>query len=409
MSAHRDEESHVPVSIFRVKSGAEPFIVCGVKLEGDDAIDEIDGNDHSTRIFLQQSVFAQREKFCAELDSASVCSDLRDLMKLERKKNKSSTASMKKKYRKAEVSAVDLIRTGLANVHVILSRIFQTLLVFLDTPTPPPNLARVGHPEIETASRRSREFDVRLKRIAFELRKKVGQTRSALTKLQIHPENSKLRAMAENKLYQSIRCALSLLNSYLRFLPHAVKVSVYPGALRSAVDQLEAVAAFTERLNFDPGEFGKDVKCLRVVVERFHDELVKKPYNGAATGSRAAALNNLAREQCGPSSKTVINSKIKKSKQLLQTKSTLKRALSMQSPEKVPQSRQTAVLDLADHELSHILACRSPGMSLEAVGENVSFAADFTIQIVEELVGTVCREMFLDDIVEKILKLELRE
>ena len=252
----------------------------------------------------------------------------------------------------------------------------------------------------------------------------VGQTRSAVTKLQIHPESTELRATAEKKLYQSIRCALSLLNTYLSYLPHAVKASVYPGALRSAVDKLEDLVAFTERLNFDPGEFGKDVQVLRGVVERsgmgvlegrkcFPEALVKKPSYGAATGrsgSRAAAfnmINNLVGKQCGPSSK--LNSQIKKSKRLLHTKSNLKQALPMQSPEKVPQCRQTAVLDLADHELSHILACRSPGMSIGTVGENVSFAADLTIQIVEELVGNVCREMFLDGIIEKILKIELRE
>jgi len=277
---------------------------------------------------------------------------------------------------------------------------------------------------------------VRLKRIAFELKQKVGQTRSALMKLKIHPESVKLRETAENKLYQSIRCTLTLLNSYLGHLPHSVKTSVYPVALRSAVDVMEAVAAFAERLNFDPGEFGNDLNRLKVAAERsgkdVHDkgnilqqELVKKPYLGSATKNRAEAftmINNLAREKFGVASKPVLYSP-KKSKESSPTKSAetspkksnLKRASLLQSPKtKTVPEGQTTVLDLADDELSHILACRFRGMSREAIGEEsnthpVSFAADFTTQIVEDLVGTVCREMFLDEVVETILKLELRE
>ena len=262
----------------------------------------------------------------------------------------------------------------------------------------------------------------------------VGQTRSALMKLKIHPESVKLRKAAENRLYQSIRCTLTLLNSYLGHLPHSVKTSVYPAALKSAVAEMEAVAAFTERLNFDAGEFSKDLKRIKTAAERsgngfrdkgniFQEELVKKPYPGSATKNRPEAftmINNLAREKFGLSSKSVLNSP-KKSKcssptKLAETspkKSNLKRASLLQSPKIVPEGQNT-VLDLADDELSHILACRFRGKSREAVCDEsnihpVSFAADFTTQIIEDLVGSVCRDMFLDEVVDTILKLELRE
>ena len=261
----------------------------------------------------------------------------------------------------------------------------------------------------------------------------VGQTRSALMKLKIHPESVKLREAAEKKLYQSIRCTLTLLNSYLRHLPHSVNTSVYPEALKSAVDEIEAVVAFTEGLNFDPGEFGNDLKRLRAAAERsgkvvhdkgniFQEELIKKPRLESATKNRPEAfsmINNLAREKFGISSKSVLNSP-KKSKESSPTKSSetspkksnLKRASLLQPPKIVPEG-QTTVLDLADDELSHILACRFQAMSREALGEEsnahpVSFAADFTTQIVGDLVGTVCREMFLDEVIESILKLELK-
>merc|ERR1712037_394463 len=144
---------------------------------------------------------------------------------------------------------------------------------------------------------------------------------------------------------------------------------------------------------------------------------------GSATKNRAEAftmINNLAMEKFGVASKPVLYSP-KKSKESSPTKSSetspkksnLKRA-SLLQPHKIVPEGQTTVLDLADDELSHILACRFRGMSREAIGEEsnthpVSFAADFTTQIVEDLVGTVCREMFLDEVVETILKLELRE
>ena len=259
----------------------------------------------------------------------------------------------------------------------------------------------------------------------------MGQTRSALTKLKIHPERVKLQQTAENKLYQSVRCTLTLLNSYLGYLPHSFNTSVYPEALKSAVNEMQSVAEFTERLNFDPGEFSNDLKRLKAAVDRsgrfIHGkaitiESLKKPHPESGIKNRPEAfimINNLAREKFGVSSRSVSNSP-KKSKESSQRKSAetspkksnLKRASLLQSPKIVPEGH-TMVLDLADDELSHILASRFHGVSSDIVAEEhdthpVSFVADFATQIVEELVGTVCQELFLDDVFEKILKLELR-
>ena len=179
MSADSDKESQVPDSIFRVKPGTDPFRIYGVELDEDnDALEEIDGPDESTRAFLRQEIFSQREKFFAELDSAAdVGPDLEDFVKMVEKekatREKTTTASGKTKYRKTEVNTADQIRQGLSLMEVTFSRIFQALLVVIDNPTSSSNSARVGFPEIERASRRSREFNVRLKRIAFELKQKV--------------------------------------------------------------------------------------------------------------------------------------------------------------------------------------------------------------------------------------------
>ena len=179
MSENSEKESQVPDSIFRVKPGTDPFRIYGVELDEDDeALEELDGPDDSTKVFLRQEMFSHREKFFAELDSAvDVGPDLEDLVRMVGKDNSSqgkrSAVSTKTKYHKANVSTSDQIRMGLAHVDVTFSRIFQALLVLIDNSTSPLSSARVGVPEIERASRRSREFNVRLGRLSFELKQRV--------------------------------------------------------------------------------------------------------------------------------------------------------------------------------------------------------------------------------------------
>ena len=136
--------------------------------------------------FFNKRFFSQREKFFAELDSvADVAPNIEDFVKMVEKENsreKISNASVKKN-RKAYVSTAEQIRTGLAHVDVTFSRIFQALLVLIDNPTSSSNSARAGSPEKERVSRRSREFNVRLKRIAFELKQKVLHLRFLRTQM----------------------------------------------------------------------------------------------------------------------------------------------------------------------------------------------------------------------------------
>jgi len=425
MSAICDEELQDSM-----KTVTDPFRIYGI--EDNEAPEDIEGHDLATRAFLQQEIFSQREKFFAELDSvADVAPNIEDFVKMVEKENsreKNSNASVKTN-RKAYVSTADQIRTGLAHVDVTFSRIFQALLVLIDNPTSSSNSARAGSPEKERVSRRSREFNVRLKRIAFELKQKVGQTRSALMKLKIRPESVKLREATEIKLYQSIRCTLTLLNSYLGHLPHSVPAFIFPEALKSAIEGMTAVVAFTERLNFDAGEFGNDLKRLQAASERsgkverdkgniFQEGSVTKQHRASSIKNVPGTftiINNLAREKFGIAPKSALTKKLiesspSKSSDTSPKKSNLKRASLLLSPKIVPED-QITVLDLADDELSHILACRFNGMSRETVDLSthpVSYAADLTTKIVEDLVATVCGEMFLDEVVEKILKFELR-
>ena len=179
MSAICDEELQDSM-----KTVTDSFRIYGI--EDNEAPEDIEGHDLATRAFLQQEIFSQREKFFAELDSvADVAPNIEDFVKMVEKENsreKNSNASVKTN-RKAYVSTGDQIRTGLAHVDVTFSRIFQALLVLIDNPTSSSNSARAGSPEKERVSRRSREFNVRLKRIAFELKQKVLHLRFLRTQM----------------------------------------------------------------------------------------------------------------------------------------------------------------------------------------------------------------------------------
>merc|ERR1712117_980817 len=176
--------------------------------------------------------------------------------------------------------------------------------------------------------------------------------------------------------------------------------------LKSAIEGMTAVVAFTERLNFDAGEFGNDLKRLQAASERsgkveldkgniFQEGSVTKQHRASSIKNVPGTftiINNLAREKFGISPKSALTKKLiesspSKSSDTSPKKSNLKRASLLLSPKIVPED-QITVLDLATHP--------------------VSYAADLTTKIVEDLVATVCGEMFLDEVVEKILKFELR-
>ena len=65
----------VPESIFRVKLGADPFQVYNDEEKSSSSrnndFTELSGYNESMKVYLEQAVFAQREKFYAELDSAA--------------------------------------------------------------------------------------------------------------------------------------------------------------------------------------------------------------------------------------------------------------------------------------------------------------------------------------------------
>jgi hypothetical protein len=294
---------------------------------------------------------------------------------------------------------------------------------------------------------------------------KVCQLRAAAIKVELHPSKTQLRAVAETKLYQALRCVHCLLKAYLSHLPHAGS-NIYPEPLRPASVELEAVASLTEKLNFDPREFASDVQRLRMAAEKSGRTVVEDGDKNVKDADSASdimmvnadkktlnMINNLAREKFGPAGpkspkKTNLKRQQKQSlpkgNKLLEESLALERAKrsaptpkglpfkvtnNSNSPTMVHHAAQTVshpapnpppsvfVLDLADEELSHILAYSKPGTTrlshsrrgAASSGHPVKFADDFSTEIVDEIVANVCREMFLDDVVEKILRIELRK
>lgn len=200
----------MPETIFRVKPETDPFHVYGGLRaaqgeEGHDQFDEISAGDDSMKVFLQEAVMSQREKFFAELDSATeIGRDFDEIMQLERgeyyheeesesshralKNEDSKTVTVAKrpppppqssssKFFKPGMKTAEKITMALSQLDATFSQIFQALLVVIDNPSAAGQVTicvGVGnHAEIERATKRSREFEVRLKRLAFELKQKV--------------------------------------------------------------------------------------------------------------------------------------------------------------------------------------------------------------------------------------------
>ncbi len=281
----------------------------------------------------------------------------------------------------------------------------------------------------------------------------VVGARNATLKANLHAKKN-ATSTAETKLYQCLRCSLNLLKSYLHHLPHS-GANVYPESLKSATEKLEAVASLTEKLGFDPGEFSSDVVRLRLAAKKSSRKAVgspsKKEKSGPAlkkvsqskpekfsVGSKDKKvalnmINNLAREKFGPvpsasnprqqrsPKKTNLKKEIqangeRKSNPLV---SPSKKAvlgvkpLEHQQHEFVSGRRPPHQLDLADDELSHIVSGRDRLQRCrrrrQVDPSGVALAVGLSAEVVEQVVGAVCRELFPDDIVEQLLKFELME
>lgn len=196
---------------------------------------------------------------------------------------------------------VDKIIQDLVNT---FSLVFQALLV-LSNEHQMPNCPLEG----STLGRRSRDFDVRLKRNAFDLKQQHTVLSKFVSKLVTNPDDCQLLAKSISKLLVSLRCLQVTLQFYLHHLPLSDGY-LYPPSIVTVLNTSTKFIALTNKIGFDTLTLSGDIEKLSLAAQQFQDKIVSaRPPKDVATLGRPAAqgkrlsnlilINNLAREKFG--------------------------------------------------------------------------------------------------------------
>ncbi len=316
--------------------------------EEDDGIDELvpHEDDGDLRARLREIILEQRETFG---HVTSLC-DLEDKLDgMIRVHQKSPNNNREKKEPEARNSRhskpLGSLKEVSERISVMLeqhisatfSQIFQALLVILKSQQHLANNECEDTEEAAVFSRRSKEFEVRLGRITYELRQKVQNSAStqilsrtdilfsspcqvlacstALGRLYTQPRSPKLQLLADGCLQRSLRTSHSVLKAYLGHLPLS-QGRVYPRGLDDVLDLLLEVAQHSLKLGYKAAEFKEDVEKLAAAARSFHTEVEEKRRRSmtdktTTETSKIQIINNLARERFGEVAKKATNIKKK--------------------------------------------------------------------------------------------------
>jgi hypothetical protein len=201
--------------------------------------------------------------------------------------------------------------------------------------------------------------------------------------------------------------------------------NLYPKPLASALVTLGSVAQLVHAAGFNGDDLANDVRRLDKAFAHAHREqtIPRHSKNGAlnvinnlnsekirASHPKSPKKTNLKRQQQAKLLTKVPRSKLDEAK--IPTALSPKRASVMLSTDRVSSGRHR--LELADGELSHILAFRrtpngetTSGLSLPL--SPVHLICDVTGRIADEIIRGVCAELTSDHLVAHLINLELRE
>jgi len=246
-------------------------------------------------------------------DSVIMRTKLKEMLKESRFGDVSSLAELEAKLDDVSVAVKDLkdnkpewdhteavpseVDAALDQVSQAFSIVFQTLWALMTS-------AGNGEDDpCEKTSKRDKDFDARLARMNYDLKRHNEALEKGAKRLRAQPASVKLRRSAEEALIKSLRSVTNSLKAYQAHLRLGARVK-YPESIRKCLPEMSVTAAAARMLSYASEEFEQDVARLAKAAVKEAKEVKRRqsqPKDKQSTHKLAnlELINNLAREKFG--------------------------------------------------------------------------------------------------------------